>query len=436
MQIGIILVYKQSKWLLRPAVIRAIFTGFLVLFPSILPAAGGDSLVPVLSLLLFGERAPVTTLSVGQNHNCAVLEDGKIACWGYNLFGQLGNGTDDSASSPRDVSGINTASVVGAGVTNTCAILTGGTARCWGNNGFGQLGNNTSGAGTESFVPVAVNVITTGRSISSGDQFSCVNRTSNTVQCWGHGASGQLGNNASGAGTDRDEPESDVLVGYEAISISAGGQHACMVDDSLVASAARCWGKNTSGQLGDGTNNLADTPGNLVRNSANSGTLFGINDISAGDDHTCASFSTGAVFCWGFNGSGQIGQTAGTPSSSILPVQVNGFGPTSAIANAISAGGDHSCALTGDDKVWCWGKNTYGQLGRGSSGLAGHIPVAVSGINTAIAVGSGEFHSCALLSDRSVRCWGRNQHGQLGVAGPAMSNVPVKVSGLTELTGP
>jgi alpha-tubulin suppressor-like RCC1 family protein len=435
MQIGIILVYKQSKWLLRQAVIRAIFTGFLVLFPSTLPAAGGDSLVPVLSLLLSGERAPVTTLSVGQNHNCVVLEDGKIACWGYNLFGQLGNGTDDSTSSPRDVRGINTATAVGAGVLNTCAV-TNGTARCWGNNGSGQLGNNTSGAGTESFVPVAVNGITTGRSMSSGDQFSCVNLTNNSVQCWGHGTSGQLGNNASGSGANRDEPASVVLASYDAISISTGGRHACMVDTSLVAFAARCWGRNTSGQLGDGTNTLADTPDNLVRNSADSGTLFGINDISAGDDHTCASFSSGVVFCWGSNGSGQIGQTANAPTSSNLPVQVSEFGPSLAIANAISAGGDHSCALTGDDKVWCWGKNTYGQLGRGSSGVADHIPVAVSGINTAIAVGSGEFHSCALLSDRSVRCWGRNQHGQLGVAGPAMSNVPVKVSGLTELTGP
>ncbi len=283
MQAWILVVYQQTKCLSGQAVIRAFIAGLLFLFPLTIPAAGGDSLVPVLSFILFGERAPATTLSVGQNHNCVVLEDGKIACWGYNLYGQLGNGTDDSTSSPRDVSGISSALAVGAGVINTCAVDN-GNAKCWGNNGFGQLGNNTSGAGT--LVPVAVNGITTGRSISSGDQFSCVNLTNNSVQCWGRGSSGQLGNNASGAGADRDEPESVTSASYTALSVSAGGEHTCMVDDAVTGTAARCWGKNTSGQLGIGNFTSPVTTPQLVQDSTTAAALKGINDISVGDHHT------------------------------------------------------------------------------------------------------------------------------------------------------
>jgi len=425
---------QRSRPLRIHTVLLSLFVAMLMFAYSGVRASADDSLVPVLSLLLFTDRAPATSLSVGANQNCVTLGDGSIACWGNNLWGQLGNGNKLGSADPVDVRNIRSAVAVASGVRHSCAVLDNGDIRCWGGNAYGQLGNNSSGNSAGSSIPVAVASISNGSSIASGDEFSCAVLTDGTVKCWGRGSNGQLGNASSGPGADQDTPVSISLSDYTAGMVSAGANQACIVDNYnlLVNPLARCWGNNTSGQLGDGSNTLRSSPVK-VRNSGNSGSLAGVISISTGGNHSCAAISTGLVYCWGANNKGQIGKLPGSPNSANVAQKVSLFGSILPGVTAVSAGANHSCALTDNRQIWCWGDNTYGQLGRGVSTIADYNPVKVTGINTAIAIGSGEFHSCALLENRSVRCWGRNNHKQLGVNGPATSNIPLKVRGLSEI---
>jgi alpha-tubulin suppressor-like RCC1 family protein len=182
---------------------------------------------------------------------------------------------------------------------------------------------------------------------------------------------------------------------------------------------ARCWGGNNVGQLGNGDF--------FATRSAVA--VSGITDavaIGAGSYHTCAVLGDGTVRCWGGNEFGQIGNGTSAPQVVRTPATVVGL----AGAVAVSAGFTHSCAVLGDGTVRCWGLNDLGQLGVGviTSSL---IPVAVAGIGAAVAVSAGGGHTCALLSDGTVRCWGWNQYGQLGVGTVAGSPTPVTVGGLT-----
>src|SRR5438876_2882229 len=172
----------------------------------------------------------------------------------------------------------------------------------------------------------------------------------------------------------------------------------------------RCWGLNDSGQLGDGTTTNALTPVAVAG-------VAGAAAVSGGGFHTCARFSDGTLECWGRNGSGQLGDPATTTFSSPTPVRVTGITG----AASMTAGGFHTCALLGDGSVRCWGQNDYGQLGNGTGDPVpdnpttfNPTPVTVSGITTAVAISAGGWHTCALLRDGTVQCWRHNMYGQLG----------------------
>ncbi len=180
-----------------------------------------------------------------------------------------------------------------------------------------------------------------------------------------------------------------------------------------------CWGRNNLGQLGDGTINPSTTPI----------TVSGIDDaiqLTTGSDHSCALLSGGGVKCWGDNEFGQVGNGTGGTTNALSPVAV------SEITNAInlSAGSDHTCAALSNGSVRCWGDNTFGQLGNGSVLTSNRTPQAVTGITNATEVSGGTNHSCALVDGGAVSCWGRNLFGQLGDGSNAASPTPVSVSGI------
>lgn len=194
--------------------------------------------------------------------------------------------------------------------------------------------------------------------------------------------------------------------------IAAGTDHTCAIarDGSV-----RCWGENSSGQLGDGTTNSTSTP------VAASG-LRQVAALTAGGAHTCALTQAGAVWCWGANGTGQLGN--GTTMDSAVPVRVSGL---TSEALAISTSETHTCALLSDRSVECWGDNGSGQLGTGDT-KSSNVPVAVKDLpahSTAVATGTG--FSCVGFTGRTVRCWGDNSDGQLGVGdlSPRMRWEPV-----------
>ena len=203
-------------------------------------------------------------------------------------------------------------------------------------------------------------------------------------------------------------------------AVTTGGSHACAV---LEAGTVKCWGKNANGQIGNNSTTDAKTP------VAISG-LSGVQYVEAGTDHTCALLANGSVKCWGKGANGRLGNNSTNDSKT--PVSVSGIGGSSAKAVAISAGGAHTCAILVNGTVKCWGANASGQLGNNSTTDA-KIPVLVQGITGARIISAGGSHTCIVLSTGTAKCWGANASGQLGNNSTATSKIAVSVSGLTGL---
>ncbi len=361
-----------------------------------------------------GASPDASAIAAGDTHACA-LTGGGVKCWGSNGYGQLGDGTTTTRSTPVDVVGLGSGvQAIAAGGAHTCALTSGGGVKCWGNNGGGRLGDGTT---TDRSTPVTVSGFGSGiTAIEAGYDFTCALSSDSLVGCWGRNSYGQLGD---GTTTDRSTPVAVVaLSGVQAIAVGAG--HTCALTSG---GKVDCWGLNNSGQLGDGT-----TTNRSIRVEV-SGPLW--QAVSAGGSHTCAITAVGGVRCWGGNSNGQLGD--GTTTDRSTPVDVSGLGPSSNVT-AIAAGAGHTCALTSGSGVKCWGLNNDGQLGDGTT-TGSSTPVNVSGLGSDVqAIATGAGHACALTSGGGVKCWGGNSAGQLGNGTTTNSTSPVTVAGIATKT--
>lgn len=256
-----------------------------------------------------------------------------------------------------------------------------------------------------------------GQTIAAGGYHSCALAVNGRLACWGKGNEGQTARGGDGriAGyTIR--PTQDTIV----TGVSAGLYHTCGLTSS---GKLYCWGLNEYGQLGDNSTQNKSSP-SLVSSSE----VFVA--VSAGWNHTCAVTVAGKVFCWGYNGYGKLG-VGGSGGNYLVPTQVNDASNSTFVS--VSAGTDHTCAVTDAGRIYCWGSNMYGQLG--SSGVS-YTPVAINdGSNsTFVAVAAGHEHTCGLADTGKVYCWGRNSHGQLGDGTTNNSNTPVQVADTTGST--
>ena len=357
--------------------------------------------------------ADAVQVTVASESSCALLSNGHIDCWGEGEYGQLGNGTKSHSSVPVEVQGVSDATEVATGGSYACALLSSGHVECWGADYYGQLGD---GAQANSSVPVEVQGVSTATQIAAGEgvrEHACALLSSGHIECWGRNDSGQLGNGTTASSTIPVEAQGVA----SATEVTAGRGASCAL---LSSGHVECWGGNDSGQLGDGTTGRSSIPMEALGIST-------ATQVVAGYYSSCATLSGGHLDCWGEGEYGQLGD--GADENRDVPVEVHGI----ASGSQVAGGGEHACALLSSSHIDCWGNNKAGQLGDGNE-VSSNTPVEVKGISDATQVAAGQSHSCALLSTDRVDCWGANGWGQLGDGSEVSSSTPVEVRGISDAT--
>lgn len=357
------------------------------------------------------------SLSAGGTHACGLRGLGELWCWGLNAVGQLGTGQPQNLGSvdPVRVASDRTWTSVDAGESHTCGITDEHMLYCWGAGWAGQLAQLDF---DNRQYPTMVGPFISWQSVDAAYQNTCGVTTEGHLYCWGQNDYGQLGD---GTNIDRNNI-TRVGAGVDWTAVAVGAEHAC----GLAAGAAKCWGSNDYGQLGDG-----DTTNRLVPALVSGPTW---SAVDAGTFHNCA-VKDGDIWCWGNNAGGPLGD--GTTTMRTTPVAL--VEPDLSIVwTSVSGGRDHSCAITSESSLYCWGSDFYGQVGDG--GFGGSVtpkPVTHVGVETGWSVVStGTQHTCG-IKDGALHCWGRNDNGRLGDGTVTLQTAPVQIgtsSGWTDVS--
>jgi alpha-tubulin suppressor-like RCC1 family protein len=340
---------------------------------------------------------PLYQVSGGESpYTCAVTPDSRAYCWGWNLFGQLGDGTTANHLKAVAVAGGHSFTQVSTGWYHTCAVTSDHRAYCWGSNQFGALGDGTT---TDHPTPVAVAGGHPFRQVAVGTGFTCgVSYPDDRGYCWGDDAYGQLGN-----GSTSSSPilmPIAVVGGLTFTQVNAGDVHACGI--STTTNRAYCWGWNANGRLGDSTTVNRPRPTRVAAGTRQ------FRQIDAGWAYTCAVTTSDRAFCWGYGQTGQlgIGKAIGV---SYWPRAVAG----GLSFRRVTTGRDHTCGETTASRAYCWGWNNRGQLGDGTT-TTRVGPVSVAGGLLFAQVSAGWSHTCGKTSANVAYCWGDNAQGELG----------------------
>jgi alpha-tubulin suppressor-like RCC1 family protein len=376
-----------------------------------------------------GGRLRFSSVSAGQDFTCGITPLKTVFCWGRNAAGALGNGTTSNSTTPVPVTlpvGVLFDSV-SAGQDHACGVSTTGAVYCWGGNAFGQLGNGGTSPQTTP-APVSLPGFSF-TAVSAAAQFTCALTTTNLIYCWGLNSSGQLGTSINvGTSTPNTTPLEVTGGPFRAVSATQG--HACGIltgggQDGIVV----CWGLNDAAQLGrgGGTSPPFDQSPQAIFGSVR------YAEVSGGFRFTCAIESGIATAdCWGLNDVGQLGTSTADPTQQSVPVAVNG----GLQLTQLSTGRGLTCGVGSSGQGYCWGDNSFGQLGIGG----GPTPVqpgpqAVTGNLAFTAIAAGYFHACGVTTGNVAWCWGRAQDGlnpdasALGNGATGVSGSPVEVTG-------
>jgi len=363
-----------------------------------------------------------STASVGGEHTCGIRTPStEIECWGEGSRGQLGDyfrtdgfpWEDTDADQPRTVGNTITgpfplAASISTGFAHTCAITsnkpgyTPGSLYCWGANGDRQLGDGTA---TPRYWAKRVGAAGVWTKVSAGESHTCGITEAKNLYCWGNNTNGQIGDGTSGA-----DKTALTKIGGSGVwaAISAGAEHTCGI---TMAKNLYCWGDNKTGQIGDGT---IDNDKLALTRIGGSGVW---NSVNAGGAHTCGITEAKNLYCWGSGSTGQIGDgTVGNDRPA--PTRIGGSG----VWNAVSAGDGfstfdydhHTCGITTAKNLYCWGSNSNGQIGVGSSGNLRHSPTKIGTSGIWSGVDANGLHTCARTTNNNLWCWGKNASGQVG----------------------
>jgi alpha-tubulin suppressor-like RCC1 family protein len=370
----------------------------------------------------------------GHFHSCGITSLGNTFCWGNNTYGQLGDNTTIDRSLPvaidtTNLSGGETFVSLSLGSGHSCGVTSLKNTFCWGLNSSGQLGDNTT---TNSSLPIAVDLsnLAAGEKIilvSLGSSHNCgVTNIGNTF-CWGNNTYGQLGDNT---GIAKQRPTavdmSNLGAGETFVSVSLGYLYSC---GNTSLGKTFCWGINSHGNLGDNTVIHKSLPTAVDTTNLSAGETF--VSISAGSNHTCGITSIGNTFCWGRNNSGQLGDNTAVNSS--LPIAVDLANLTNGEKFvSVSSGLNINCGVSSLGNTFCWGLNTYGQLGDNTI-ISRSLPTAVNTTNLAsgekfISLSLGYSYSCGITSFGNTFSWGRNDFGQLANNTTTDSLTPTEIN--------
>lgn len=335
----------------------------------------------------------------GFNGSCAIADTGDAYCWGRRLSGAIGDGGSSSGyQAEPDVavvkpSGVTSWVDIGAGFVINCGLADTGDAYCWGNDNEGALGNGTTTTSNQD-APVIVDKpsgVSAYTDIAVGSRTACAIDTDGDLYCWGRNGAGGLGNGITG--TNSDTPVAVTLPSGVSTwtKMTVGDGHTCAVADT---GDAYCWGNDADGQLGDGDPRAnSNTPQLVVKPSGVTSWL----DITAGGSHSCGIGNNNDAYCWGKNQNGQVGK-GGVSSDALFPTRVRELTSTITAWKQISANGNNSCAVASDDDLYCWGANSNGEVGNGTTGNTGRpVPVtSPSYVSSWSSVAVGIEHVCAM----------------------------------------
>ena len=401
------------------------------------------------------EPGELAGVRAGRTSTCALLTDGKVKCWGGNGNGQLGLGDTRSRGTKPNELGANLQplGLFGAGEkavdlrigNGACIVSDLGKLFCWGANDSGQLGNANSNAFGDdagetiaTLKPVPVGYLWQLQAVTLGAAHTCAFDIEGRLKCWGVNGSGQLGRGSrTGVGSHPNEMGDFLdpidLGSFGAVAgVSAGNDHTCAL---TTAGEVVCWGKNDAGQLCRGTTEtIGDEPGEMGDKLVAVPLPVPAVKIVSGLQHTCALGNAGGVYCWGSGKYGRLGRGSESNFGDLPEHVVSDLAPlrfpNDRKVQDIAAGDEHTCVLFEDNSVGCWGRNTLGQLGHGTKTDFGDEPsettktlplVELGTDRLALGVAAGQLHSCAYLDDISVRCWGYNGTGQLGLESDVQS---------------
>lgn len=387
-----------------------------------------------LSSTQLAQAAVVTQMALGSVHSCALLEGGSVKCFGGNDQAQLGvgdlldrGGAQGQMAQLPVVSLGGVAKALSSGARHTCALLDGGSVKCWGNNEYGQLGLGDAVRRGETAAQMGTNLpavaLGAGRAatkISLGERHSCAVLDDQSVKCWGNNTYGQLGQvDVIHRGNLPDQMGDALLpvaLGQGALDVAAGGRHTCFL---LADHSVRCVGDGALGQLGDG---------GVAGSAVSLGTGRQAVKLFASFVHTCAVLDDANLKCWGFNGDGRLG-VGDVANRGIAAVEMGDALPTVSLAPGqgvaqMQCGFRHCCAVLDANTLKCFGVNMKGSLGLEDALNRGTLPaqmgndlpfVDLGRLEPANQVFIGEWHSCVLMSRGRVKCFGDNSRGQLGL---------------------
>lgn len=346
----------------------------------------------------------------GAGHSCALDALGYAFCWGSNGRLQLGVVNDPFDSIPVPVSGGLRFSSLAAGRAHTCGLTADHIAYCWGDNSVGQLGVGSSIDSTSA--PTLVSGGISFTSLETQAQHTCGLTASGDIYCWGRNHERELGDGDIGDSLFHTAPVK-VSGALTFSSIAVGGQHSCAVSTSAVP---YCWGSNYEGQIGDSSGVGYDGAPAKVNGGLHA------TRIVAGEEHSCALLTNDQLWCWGYDERGQLGD--GNATSPLQPSRIS----TPAPFVVLSAGNYDTCALTSAGQAYCWGSNQNAQDGTGNHFSSIDTPQVVSTDLRFVMVSVGSGHSCALTATGQAYCWGGNSSGEIGDGTSILRLTPVQVS--------